>query len=137
MDFPPHHLSLIVVFWLAIVALVFFGSFFRYLERTSRHRMIERLAEKGQPIPPEFMSSPRDEVRRHLHYRYRHPIQSGIQLMCVGIALSVFMWAMTGGGNLFPAEHGVPNWLVFVGIFPFMLGLARVLGGLFDRPDSK
>jgi hypothetical protein len=25
------------------------------------------------------------------------------------------------------------NWLPFVGIFPFMVGFARVLAGLFDR----
>ena len=57
--------------------------------------------------------------------------------MCIGMALAVFFWAMGGGGNLVEGEQ-MPNWLPFIGIFPFMVGLARFLGGLFDRPrDNK
>lgn len=131
----PQHLIVIAIFWLAIVAIIFFNSFFRYRERASRHRMIETLAEKGQPIPPEYLPATSDYVGRH-YYRYRHPVQSGIYLMCIGVALFLFFWAMSGGGNIFDGER-VPNWLPFIGIFPFMIGLARLLAGLFDRPPSK
>jgi hypothetical protein len=40
---------------------------------------------------------------------------------------------MTGGGDYFDGER-MPSWLPFIGVFPFMIGLARLLGGLFDRP---
>jgi hypothetical protein len=140
MDSFPYHsfLSPTAIFWIAIVAIVFFGNFFGYRAQVSRHRMIEKLAEKGQPIPPEFQPGPEDYAGRRyrFYYRYRHPIQSGIYLMCIGAALFLFFWAMTGGGNLFEGER-VPHWLPFVAIFPFMIGLARFLGGLFDRPRSE
>ena len=43
---------------------------------------------------------------------------------------------MSGGGGLF---HGIgtPSWLPVVGIFPFMIGLARLLGGFTDRRPPK
>ena len=49
--FFMHPFGAVAIFWIAIVAIVFFGNFFSYRERTSRYRMIQTLAEKGQPIP--------------------------------------------------------------------------------------
>ena len=46
-----------VVFWGAIVLFVFISSLFRYLTRSSQHRMLEKLAEKGQTLSPELLSS--------------------------------------------------------------------------------
>ena len=43
------------VFWGAIVLIVLISSYFRYLTRASRHRMIERLTEKGQNVTPELL----------------------------------------------------------------------------------
>ena len=122
-----HGLDSTMIFWGAIVLIVVVSNYFSYKNQQSRHRMMETLAEKGQPIPPEYAAGGRD------YYRYRNPIQSGIFMMCIGIALAVFFWAMNGGGNLIEGNH-VPNWLPVIGIFPFMVGLARFLGGLFDRP---
>ena len=56
--------------------------------------------------------------------------------MCIGAALFLFFWAMTGGGNLFEGER-VPNWLPFVAIFPFMICFARFLGGLLTGRDPN
>jgi hypothetical protein len=126
-----HSANAVVVFWIAIVAIVFIGSFFSYRERASRHRMIETLAEKGQPIPPEYLGS-----GRRYYGRYSNPVASGIYLMCVGVALFVFFWAMTGGGNPFEGDYN-HNWLPFIGVFPFMIGVARLLAGLFDRPHRN
>jgi len=44
-----------VVFWGAIVLIVLFVSYFNYRARVSRHRLIEKLAEKGQQITPELI----------------------------------------------------------------------------------
>ena len=119
-----------IIFWGAIVAIVLVGNYFSYKTQASRHRMMETMAEKGQPVPPELLVSGRDR------YRYHNPIQSGIFLMCIGVALAVFFWAMGGGGNLMDGDR-MPNWLPVIGIFPFMVGLARFLGGFFDRPRDK
>jgi hypothetical protein len=132
--FVTHGMGAATVFWIAIVVIVFVSQFFSYRERTSRHRMIETLAQKGQPIPPELLTN----TRYAGSYSWRHgsPVQSGIFLMCIGVALALFFWAMTGGGNVFDGDR-IPSWLPFIGIFPFMTGLARVLAGVFDRPAPK
>ena len=133
-----------LVFWGAIVLIVFCGTFFSYRERTSRHRVIEKLAEKGQPIPPELLQGNGGGYNGYYGNRrsgryYGSALGSGIFLMCIGVALALFFWAMTGGYNffggndMFGGDH-VPNWLPFVGIFPFMTGLARVIASVLDRP---
>ncbi len=119
-----------LIFWGAIVLIVLAGNYFSYKTQASRHRMMETLAQKGQPIPPDLVVGMRGD------YRYRSPIQSGIFLMCVGIALAVFFWALGGGGDFLEDNH-VPHWLPVIGIFPFMVGLARLLGGLFDRSPPR
>lgn len=128
MGFEIHPL---IIIWGAILLLVFIVSLFKYLGRRSQYRMLEKLAEKGQTLSPELLAgmtgngqkSP-DDIRR--------PIPSGIFLMCIGIALAVFFWAMQGGG--IPLAND--NWLAVIGIFPFMVGLARVLGAALDRRDK-
>ncbi|MBV8976052.1 MAG: hypothetical protein JO261_01445 [Alphaproteobacteria bacterium] len=120
-----------LIMWVAIVIVVVVVNYFSFKSQQSRHRLMETLAEKGQTIPPDFMIAGRG------YHRVHSPIQSGLFLMCIGIALAVFFWAMNGGGNLFEAHGHMPNWLPAVGIFPFMVGLARFLGGLFDRRSDK
>ncbi len=132
------------IFWGAIVLIVFISNFFGYRERASRHRAIERLAEKGQPIPPELLNGNGrgyyGDGRRGWH---RYSLSGGIYMMCVGVALFVFLWAMTTGdfntffgvdGNDF--QWSGPGWLPFVAIFPFMIGFSRVLAYRFDRPRT-
>jgi predicted anti-sigma-YlaC factor YlaD len=125
--FDLHGLTVVEIFWVAVAFMVLVTSFFSYQTQASHHRMLEKLAEKGQPIPPELLAGGTSPSRR-----YRSPIQSGILLMCIGIALATFFWAMGGGGAILDGDR-MPNWLPVIGIFPFMIGLARLLGGLFDR----
>jgi hypothetical protein len=128
------HLDSSTIFWGAILLIVFVTSLFRYLESSSRYRAIEKMAEKGQSVPPEMLSYDRRYDRRT--WRYQHPAVSGIYLMCIGVALAVFFWAMQGGGWI--SDSHMDNWLPVIGIFPFMVGLARLLSAGFDRrpPNS-
>ncbi len=136
MFFGDHWVSSSVVFWGAIVLIVVVSSFFRHQSRVAKYKMIEKLAEKGQTISPELLHNVSIGIGNGREFYHRSPIQSGIFLMCIGIALAVFFWALGGGGNFFQGEH-VPNWLPVIGIFPFMVGLARLLGGLTDRRPPK
>ena len=134
------------IFWGAIVLIVFISNFFGYRERASRHRAIEKLAEKGQPVPPELLNgNGRGNYYDGSGYRggwHRYSLSGGIYMMCIGVALFIFLWAMTtgdlngffGGGNDF--HWSGPGWLPFVGIFPFMIGFSRVLAYVFDRPRT-
>lgn len=118
-----------VIFWGAIVLIVLVSSFFSHRTRLAKYKMMETLAEKGQTLSPELLASLGNGVR------YRNPVQAGIFLMCIGIALAVFFWAMGGAGNPFIGEH--ISWLAVIGIFPFMVGLARLLGGMTERRPPK
>jgi hypothetical protein len=57
--------------------------------------------------------------------------------MCIGVAIAVFLWALQGGGDVL-TDGRMHIWLPVIGIFPFMVGLARLLSAGFDRrpPDS-
>jgi hypothetical protein len=130
-DMNFDHLGPSAIFWGALLLMCFFMSFFGYLERKSRYRAIEKMVEKGQTVPPEMLGrSALPYDRRAWHYQ--HPASSGIFLMCIGVALAIFFWAMQGGGNLID-DGRMNNWLPVIGIFPFMVGLARLLSAGFER----
>ena len=130
-----NHLDTTAMFWIAIIIIVFITSLFSWLERSSRYRAIEKMVEKGQTVPPDLFGrhSPPYDSRS---WRYARPIASGIYLMCIGVALALFFWAVQGGGTVFVDGH-VTNWLPMIGIFPFMIGFARVLAGLFERRPTN
>jgi hypothetical protein len=116
------------VFWGAIVCFVLIGSYFRYKTRESEHRMLERLAEKGQQISPDLLAN----IGRDGNGQRGGGLRGGLILMAIGFGLAVFFWAMNGGGGMFHNE-GVPNWLPVIGVIPFMIGLALFLSSLFEK----
>lgn len=128
MEFPEVHP--LVIIWTAILLLVFIVSLFKYLSRRSKYQLLERLAEKGQQLTPEMLQGITNGGKSKDD---KNPISGGIFLMCIGVALAVFFWGMNGWGN---PMHG-DSWLPVIGIFPFMVGLARLLGGLFEGRSSK
>lgn len=128
MEFPEVHP--LVIIWTAILLLVFIVSLFSYLNRRSKYRLLERLAEKGQQLTPDMLAGLSSNGRSRDD---RGPIAQGIFLMCVGVALAVFFWAMQGGGIPLSDDH----WLAVIGIFPFMVGLARLLGGMIGKSETK
>ena len=130
MYFEHSFMGASVVFWGAIVLFVLIGSYFKYKTRSSQHRMMERLAEKGQTLSPELLSSLGNG------HGDRNSVSGAIILMFIGIAIAVFFWAMGGGGYLFEGEH-IPNWLPVIGIFPFAIGLGRLIGMIFERKPRK
>jgi Domain of unknown function (DUF6249) len=131
MGFEVHPL---IIIWGSILLLVFIVSFFKYLSRRSKYRLLEKIAEKGQSLSPEILASLTNGDGK-TPAEVRNPVSSGIFLMCIGVALAVFFWAMTGGGNPFIGQE--VSWLPVIGIFPFMVGLARLLGAGFERRDQK
>ncbi len=130
MDFGHSGIFGSVVFWSAIVLFVLIGEVFKYKTRASKHRMMERLAEKGQTLSPELLASLGNGDGR------RNPVSGAIILMFIGVAIAVFFWAMGGGGSLFHGEH-IPNWLPVIGIFPFAIGFGRLIGLIFEKRPPK
>lgn len=124
-----HGLLNTAVTWGAIVIIVVVSRYFRHQSRIAKYQMLEKMAEKGQTIPPDVLA--RDDYRDR---GCRDNATSGIMLMCVGIGLGLFFWALSGGYGIFHHPTNVPDWMVFVGVIPFMIGLGRLLTSLFVRP---
>ena len=118
----------ISIVWGGIVCIVLIGNYFGYKRRASRDRLLEKLAEHGQALPPDAFGDSTD----------RNPLTTAFTLMSVGVAVALFFWAMAGGGGRFAGDAGVPQWLPVLGAFPFLMGAARLFGALADRrkPDK-
>jgi hypothetical protein len=132
MDYP--FFSPVLISWVGILGIIFIVFFFSYLKSRAKYRLLEKYAEKGQTLPPEVLSSfnvkanwKSDDIA--------NPLGSGITLMCIGVALAVFFWAMQGFGNPFVGED--IGWLPAIGIFPFMTGLGRVLSVAFTGKSPE
>jgi hypothetical protein len=123
-----------LIFWGAIVCFVLIGSYFKYKTRESNHRMLERLAEKGVSLPPSITPELIAGLRNG--QEERNPVSGAIILMFIGAAIAIFFWALGGGGNLFEGEH-IPNWLPVIGIFPFAIGLGKLVGLIFEKRPPK
>jgi hypothetical protein len=116
-----------VVMWVGIVCIVLIGNYFAYKRRASRDRLLEKLAEHGQPLPADLFGDRQD----------RNPFTVAFVLMSAGISVGLFFWALAGAGGRFAGEAGVPHWLPVLGVFPFLVGVARLLGAFADRRAEK
>ena len=70
--------------------------------------MLETLVQKGQTLDPQTLSAiaPRDgDMGR---WDRHQGVGGGLMLMCIGVGLGVFLWALTGGSGLFEGTgmHG-------------------------------
>ena len=121
-----------MVFWGAIVCFVLIGSYFRFKTRESEHRMLERLAEKGQSISPDLLANiGRDDGHRP------GSITGALVLMFIGIGVAFMLWSMGGAGGFFHGDAGTPDWLPTVGLIPFLIGVALLIGRLFERRSPR
>lgn len=123
-------ISVTAIFWASIAVIAVAASFFSYLSRAARYRMLQSLAEKGQPLPPELLANLADA-----NGSPRGVLRSGIILVCIGTALSFFLWAMTSPQFDGPIRN--LSWLPTVGAFPFMIGVGLLLISALDRTPPK
>lgn len=118
------------LFWILVFSVPIASIVFRSLERIFRYRALERMAEHGQPIPPDLID--RADFASYGAYRARpSSFARGIVPICVGIAIVVFFWAMGSSGQI----HGLrgETWLPFIGIFPIMYGIGVLITAYFER----
>lgn len=127
-DLPTMALLIPIVFWVAIVLIVFIAVYFGHRAKMARYKLLETMAEKGQPISSDVLASLGDSRQKP-----KGGIAGGIFQMCIGVALAIFFWGLGHFQN--PFDGG--SWLVVIGIFPFMVGLARVLACVFDKRDPN
>jgi hypothetical protein len=122
-----HALYTGMFFWFAIASVIIAVLYFRYRTRADRMKVLQTLAEKGQPIPQELLTgalgssgtSPPNYITR------------GIVLISIGLAMIVFFTVAVSA--IFGGIHGDNLTAPFLGAFPLFLGLAYLGIGVYQR----
>lgn len=125
-----------IIFWILVFSVPLAGIIFGTMSQIFRYRAMERMAERGQAIPPEMYDH--REYRHYYRYYRRGGVARGIYLICLGIAIAIFFWFLVGSPPLNEMFDGHAHWLPALGIFPVMSGLAILLSAPFERrpPDE-
>jgi hypothetical protein len=117
-----HALYTGIAFWVMIGAVIITAIYFRHKARIARTRLLQTLAETGQPIPAGLFN---DDLKTKAN-----PIARGVVLISVGLATILFLWATTSGTF---GERSPDAWLPFLGAFPLFIGIAYLAIGLYQR----
>lgn len=113
--------------------------FLRYRAHMHTDTVLQNLAEKGLPIPPELFRKADTRDMRAIY------LARGAILISVGLATIVFFCAMisqTFGydySNDYIKANGLippPHYLPFLGVFPLFAGIACTLIGFLQRPHE-
>jgi hypothetical protein len=113
------------VFWIVIGTVLIANGYFAYQVRIARYRVMQTLAEKGQPVPVELFNGT-------LRPPHTGLMRAAIILMAIGFALGVFFWSMTSV-SIFHGPIDSALWLPTIGLFPFMVGFAFLVMALLER----
>ena len=114
-----------VIFWVVIGIIVVANGYFVFQVRAARYRVMQTLAEKGQPVPVELLTGSNRSAPNGF-------LRGGIVLVCVGLTLMAFFWSMTAE-SWFHGPIQSAAWLPTIGLFPLMIGVALLLLALFER----
>lgn len=114
-----------ITFWLVIGVVVVANGYFVFQVRMARYRVMQTLADKGQPVPVELFNGPRRAAPVGL-------MRGGIVLAAIGVALMTFFWSMTAQ-SWFHGPIESASWLPTIGFLPFMLGVALLLMARVER----
>jgi len=127
-DIPGKVLPIVIVsllavfgFPVAIVAVIMFSSWAR---TRSLHRTVRMMVEKGQPVPPELLSSP---AAAPVIVRPWYDLRRGIVLVSVGVGIVMF----------FGISAGWDNGVWALGLIPGLIGLGYLLAWRLAYRDEK
>ncbi|HWD27170.1 MAG TPA: DUF6249 domain-containing protein [Rhizomicrobium sp.] len=114
-----------VAIWVVVGIVLIANGYFVYQVRIARYRVMQTLADKGQPVPPELFTGVLRQAPVGL-------LRGGIVMTCLGLALGIFLWAMTAQ-SVFAGPIDNLGWLPTVAFFPIMVGVALLLMAMVDR----
>src|SRR5947199_9940465 len=120
---PVAAIAILAVFGfpVAIVAVIMFSS---WAKARSLHRTVRMMVEKGQPVPPELLSSP---AAAPVTVRPWYDLRRGIVLVSVGVGVVMF----------FGISAGWDNGVWALGLIPGLIGLGYLLAWRLAYRDEK
>ena len=81
-------ISLCVVLPIVFVLAVLL---YRYYSRKKKYELAQRILDSGQPLPENFLNELKEEYREDAGL-----FEKGVKNVAIGIALTAFLWLMTG-----------------------------------------
>lgn len=117
-----------IVFWVVIGAIAIAAIYFRHAKAVSRHRVLQTMIEKGQPISTDIFDE-RQYSRRGIEV-WQSFLAAGIILMGLGFGMAIFFGALQWSGEV------DERFLVAISAFPFCLGIACLVVGRLIKPNA-
>jgi Domain of unknown function (DUF6249) len=114
-----------ITFWIVIGIVVVANGYFVYQVRLARYRVMQTLADKGQPVPTELFNGPRRAAPVGM-------LRGAVVLLCLGAALGLFFWSMTAQ-SIFHGPIETAAWLPTIALFPIAIGFALLLMAMLER----
>lgn len=117
-------MDVLVTFWLVIGVIALASIYFRHATARSRDQVIQAMAEKGQPLPPDFFTGPRRRAIDHRTFT-----ATGILLLGLAAGALVFFLALSS--SVLNNHDEAPQFVPFLSAFPFFIGIACLVVGRY------
>lgn len=108
-----------VILPIVIIALVLY---FRHRNRERKYELARKIVESGQPLPADFAKMFEEEVKVDNAGLF----EKGVKNIGIGVALSLFLWLMTGEA-----------WLGCIGLFVVANGVSQLLTYYKYKPTNN
>ena len=113
------------MFFATIVAIVLGSIYFSHQSRVQKYKVIEKMLDHGQTLTPDMLESLNKAIISG-DKPNQAPFGQAVFQILIGIGLAVFFWAMS-------VSAGTPSFLIAVGVFPFVIGLARLITVFYEK----
>ena len=114
-------ISVVMVFAIPIVAIV--GGLV-YANRRARlqQELLMKLAESGQPLPPEILNS---ALFQGAHRSARRPLRGPLVVMAAGLGTGLYGWLLHNES------------LAGAGLIPLLIGIAMLIPALIEMRRGR
>lgn len=119
-----------LIFFGSIVMIVFIVKIASFRRHQMKIHLIEKMLEQGQNITPEVLDRLGVGNDSTPAKTPGNPLGHGVYLILIGIGLATFFGVMS-------MNLGTPYFLAATGVFPLVIGLARVITVLYENRQAK
>lgn len=118
-----------LIFFGTVLAIVVCSLYFSHKNRVEKYRLIDKLLERGDALSPEMLESIGKTIDPGEKASPNNRFGAAVMQVMIGIGLAVFFWALT-------SYTGAPYFLIAIGVFPFVVGVARLIAFFYEKKAS-